>query len=56
MTHDSGGDMIHQYWRNVNTVSAYVWVTGLSSRAPILPLLLSSVQDTSVGYVIAINC
>lgn len=56
MTKKPGGDMIHQYWRNVNTVSARVWVTGLSSRAPILPLCLLSVQENSVEYVIVIKC
>jgi len=56
MTLESGGDMIHQYWRNVNTVFARVCVTGQSSRAPVLPFHLLSVQETSVGYVIDINC
>jgi len=56
MTLESGGDMIQQYWRNINTGSALVCVTGQSSRAQILPFHLLSVQETSVRYVTDITC
>jgi len=48
MTLKPGRDMIHQYWRNVNTDFAGVWVKDQSSRAPILPFRFLSLQDNSV--------